>query len=297
MLSKAYHSFHLCKEVFRLIVDFHTHTFPDRIAAGTIEKLQSKSHTRPFTDGTRDGLLSAMDGAGIGLSVTLPVATNTHQVTKVNDGAAALNGQGRVLSFGCMHPDFEDWEQELERIAALGLKGIKIHPVYQGTDIDDARYLRILDKCGQLGLVVVTHAGIDLGFPDKHNCTPAMIRRAVERVGPVKLVAAHMGGWRNWDEATELLADTNVYIDTSFSLGRLTDLGDGYYTDEQLELLDPEAFCAMVRAFGAHRVLFGTDSPWGGQAEDLAHFNALPLTKTEKRNILGENAVALLGLL
>lgn len=296
MLSKAYHSFHLHKEVFLLIVDFHTHTFPDKIAAGTIEKLQGMSHTRPFTDGTQAGLQRSMARTGIDCSVVLPVATNTRQVSRVNDSSAALNGQDGILSFGCMHPDLEDWEQELERVAALGLKGIKIHPVYQDVDIDDVRYLRILDKCGQLGLIVLTHAGLDVGFPGKVNCSPAMIRHAVEQVGPVKLVLAHMGGWRNWDEVLDNLADTDVYIDTSFSLGRMSRLDDGYYTDAQLELLNGEQFCAIVRGLGAHRVLFGTDSPWGGQAEHLADFNALPLTEEEKRTILGENAAGLLGL-
>lgn len=278
-----------------MIIDFHTHTFPDKIAAAAIGNLQEKSHTRTYADGTQTGLLQAMDRAGIDLSVVLPVATNTRQVARVNDASAALSG-GRVLSFGCMHPDLEDWEQELERIAALGLKGIKIHPVYQGVDIDDVRYLRILEKCGQLGLIVITHAGLDVGFPGRVNCSPAMIRRAVDRVGHVKLVLAHMGGWRSWDEVAEHLADTHVYIDTSFSLGRLNDLGDGYYSEEQLALLNGEQFCAIVRSFGAHRVLFGTDSPWGGQGEDLAAVSALPLTGTEKEQILGRNAAVLLGL-
>ena len=152
-----------------MIIDFHTHTFPEKIAATTIEKLEGMSHTRAYVDGTQTGLLAAMDATGIDLSVILPVATNTRQVAKVNDVSAALNGQEKVLSFGCMHPDLETWEQELERIAALGLKGIKIHPVYQDVDIDDVRYLRILDKCGQLGLIVVTHAGLDVGFPGKVN--------------------------------------------------------------------------------------------------------------------------------
>ena len=279
-----------------MIIDFHTHTFPEKIAASTIEKLEGMSHTRAYVDGTQNGLLAAMDATGIDLSVVLAVATNTRQVAKLNDISAAMNGQGKLLAFGCMHPDLEDWESELERIAALGLKGIKIHPVYQDVDMDDVRYLRILDKCGQLGLIVITHAGLDVGFPGKVNCSPAMIRRAVQAVGPVKLVLAHMGGWRNWDEVVDTLADTGVYMDTSHSLGALNSLGDGHYTDEQLQMLNGEQFVDIVRGFGAHRVLFGTDSPWGGQREDLANFNALDLTAEEKQMILGENAAALLGL-
>ena len=282
-----------------MIVDFHTHTFPERIAATTLEKLQGMSHIRPFSDGTQAGLARSMKQAGIAVSVVLPVATNARQVSRVNDASVQLDHEGAaqgILSFGCMHPELEDWEEELERIAGLGLKGIKIHPVYQGVDIDDLRFVRILSKCAQLGLIVVTHAGLDVGFPGKVNCSPAMIRRALDRAGEVKLVLAHMGGWRNWQEVAGLLADTGAYLDTSFSLGSMTPNADGYYQGKDIGLLDESSFVELVRAFGAQRVLFGTDSPWGGQTEDVKAILRLPLTDEERTAIFGENACRLLGL-
>ena len=187
-------------------------------------------------------------------------------------------------------------QTELARIAGLGIRGIKVHPVYQGVDFDDPRYLRILDRAAEVGLLVLTHAGLDVGFPDKVNCSPEMILRAVRQVGPVPLVLAHMGGWRNWDQVEELLADTQVYLDTSFSLGNMTPNGDGYYGPGDLALMDEEQFVRMVRKFGAHRLLFGTDSPWGGQKEGLELFRALPLTEEEQTAVLGGNAQKLLGL-
>ena len=154
-----------------MVVDIHTHTFPERIAASTIQKLQDISHTRPFTDGTEAGLRASMVAAGVDFSLVLPVATSPRQVVHINDASARLNSQGNgILSFGCMHPDFDGWKEELGRVAALGMKGIKVHPVYQGVDFDDPRYLRILDRCGELGLIVLTHAGLDIGFPGQVNC-------------------------------------------------------------------------------------------------------------------------------
>lgn len=280
-----------------MIVDIHTHTFPDKIAGPTIEKLQSLSHTKPFSDGTAGGLRTSMALAGVDLSVVLPVATSERQVVRVNDASALLNESGDgLLSFGCMHPDFDGWKGELARIAGLGLKGVKLHPVYQDVDFDDVRTLRILDRCGELGLVVLTHAGFDIGFPGKVNCSPEMVLNAVQQVGPVKLVLAHMGGWRDWEQVEKLLPGTGVYLDTSFSLGEMAPLGDGYYGPGDLELLGDEQFVRMVRAFGANRILFGTDSPWGGQREALAKFNSLPLTQVEKSAILGGNAQKLLDL-
>ena len=163
-----------------MIFDIHTHTFPDEIAGATIEKLQSMCHTAAFSDGTETGLRASMAVAGIDGCLVLPVATNARQVVHVNDASARLNDTGPdtgLWSFGCMHPDFDGWKGELARIADLGMKGVKLHPIYQGIDFDDIRYLRILDRCGELGLAVLTHAGRDIGFPLRDHCTPEMTDR------------------------------------------------------------------------------------------------------------------------
>lgn len=282
-----------------MIIDIHTHTFPDKIAAATLDKLKHLSHTIPFTDGTAAGLAASMARAGVDRSVVMPVATSPRQVPHVNDASARMNELGAqtgVLSFGCMHPDFDGWKEELARVRDLGLKGIKLHPQYQDTDFDDPRYLRILDRCGELGLVVLTHAGLDIGMPGKDNCAPEMVARVLAQVGPVKLVLAHMGGWRQWDRVEALLPGTGVYLDTSFSLGEITPLDDGHYRPGDLPLLDEAAFLRMVRRFGPDRILFGTDSPWDDQGAALARLRALPLEKSELDAILGGNARKLLEL-
>lgn len=275
-----------------MVIDFHTHTFPERIAAAAIRKMQGDCHSAAFTEGTADALASSMADAGIDLSIVLSVATNPAKVSSINDASAANQTDG-LLYFGCIHPDQPDWHAELGRIAQLGLKGIKLHPVYQGADLDDKRYLRILDRAGELGLIVVTHAGDDIGFPGVVRCSPEMVRRAVAQVGDVTLVLAHMGGWKNWDRVADVLADTKVYLDTSFSLGSITPI-DGHYAPEALPLLDAEGFCALVRSFGAERILFGTDSPWSSQRGSLAAIRGLPLSDSEKAAILGGNAQRLL---
>jgi len=283
-----------------MIVDIHTHTFPDRIAASALEKLRSMCHAMSFSDGTMAGLRESMAAAGVDRSVVLPVATSERQVAHVNDASAAINDRAAetgVYSFGCMHPDFADWKAELARITELGLKGVKLHPIYQGVNFDDLRYLRILDRAAEVGLTVLTHAGRDIGFPDRVHCSPEMVVRALRRVGPVRLILAHMGGWRNWDQVEELLTDTSVYLDTAFALGKIIPLGDGYYGPHDLEMMGQEQFMRMVREFGSERILFGTDSPWRGQGTSLAQIRALPLAAEERDGILGGNAVRLLGLL
>lgn len=302
-----------------MVIDFHTHMFPERIARRTIEKLSLAAHLQPWSMATREDLLRTMAKAGVDLSIVLPVATSAGQVRKINDSAAAMNeagsseaeaagrtgelgeamSAGQIFSLGCMHPEFEDYKEELRRIRDLGLKGIKLHPVYQGVDIDDIRFLRILEEAASLGLIVITHAGIDIGVPGVH-CSPRMCRHAMlEVAGKTKsfrLILAHMGGWRNWEEVPELLADTGVCLDTSFSTQSFTPLDDGYWSEEDSQMLSAAQFMAIVRAFGAERILFGTDHPWSDQAQSLRFIRSLPLTKREKEQILGENAHMLLNL-
>lgn len=277
------------------MIDFHTHTFPDRIAAAAVSKLEQKAHAVSFSDGTAAGLIASMKRAGIDRSVVLPVATNPLKCASMNDTSHALDGKDGLIYFGAIHPDAPDWHEELARVKALGFRGVKIHPVYQDVAIDDPRFVRILARCGELGLMVVMHGGEDIGFPGVTRCSPAMLRNALKQSGPVTLIAAHMGGWRNWQEVPEMLLDAGVYLDTAFTLGDVTPLDD-HYTPEQLHMITDETFCELVRIFGSKRVVFGSDSPWADQLTCVEQIRALPLTDAEKADILENNACRLLGL-
>ncbi|MBR3837328.1 MAG: amidohydrolase family protein [Clostridia bacterium] len=278
-----------------MIVDFHTHTFPPAIAEAALTKLSAASRSRAFTKGTPADLVASMQKAGVDRSVVLPVATNPLKVTKMNDISLAETEKNGLIYFGCMHPDAENALEEVDRMANRGLKGFKIHPVYQGVDINDPRFLRILDRAGERDLCVVMHAGDDIGFPGVVRCSPEMTAAALKQVGCPKLILAHMGGWKNWERVADALADTGVYLDTSFSLGEIPAIDDTYSPEEK-KLLKAEEFCALVRAFGAERILFGTDSPWTDQKESLEAIRALPLTLWEQKALLGGNAQRLLGI-
>lgn len=279
-----------------MIIDFHTHIFPDHVAPRALEKLSHEAHIPPYTEATAASLLSSMEAGGIDLSVVLPVATAARQVKKLNDHAAALNEtySGKLFSLGAMHPDYEDYRAELSRVRSLGLRGIKLHPVYQETDIDDPRFLKILDRAAELDLLVVTHAGLDIGFPGVTRCTPKQLRHAIDVVGRFPFVLAHMGSWRLWDDVPAYLEGTGVSIDTAFSLGSYDPLPDGVWKKEDCTLLTEKQCLSLIRTFGADHVLFGSDSPWARQKESREFIEALPLDAEEQEAIFAGNALRLL---
>jgi predicted TIM-barrel fold metal-dependent hydrolase len=280
-----------------MIIDIHTHTVPDKIAASTVRALAEVAHIAPQTDASCGDLIRSMKEAGVDLSVILPVATKPAQVEKINTRAAETNEKykGKLFSLGGIHPLYENWYDELSRVKALGLKGIKIHPVYQGADIDSPAFMNILKRCAELDLFVITHAGDDIGYPGMVHCSPEMCLHVKQEIPDLKLVLAHMGGWQNWDRVKTLLADTDVMIDTAFSVDPVHKLDD-HWKDGEPELLAEEEFVQMIHLFGADRVLFGTDCPWANQKEYAELMNSLGLAGDEKRKIMGENAAKLLGL-
>lgn len=275
------------------IIDFHTHTFPDAIAERAIAGMQSNSHAAAFGTGTLAGLLDSMERSGISRSVVLPVATNPFKISSMNDKFLSQEKSQHVVNFGAMHPLAENWKEELRRLSAAGVPGIKIHPQYQGVDITDIHYLRILDYAAQLGLITVMHAGDEIAYPGAVRCSPEMVKSVCDQLGNIPLVLAHMGGWKNWERVAENLCDTGCYLDTAISLGQIVPIDD-HYSPSDLPLLSEESFISLVRAFGSERILFGTDSPWADQAEEIRKITCLPLTQEELENILYHNATRLL---
>lgn len=268
-----------------MIIDFHTHIFPDKIAGATIAKLQGFANIPAYTDGTMAGLARSMEESGVDLSVVLPVVTKPEQFSSVNRFARKITpetfeeGQ-HFLSFGGIHPETTDYKREVDEIAAMGLKGIKLHPDYQRVFIDDIRYLRILDRAAEKGLIVSVHAGVDVGLPEVVHCTPKRVEHVLKEIEGGVLVMAHMGGCDCWDDVEKYLTGSRLYFDTGFSLGHMPD----------------EQFVRICRKHGTDRILFATDSPWDGQKEFLARIRGMNMNEDEEKAILGENARRILGL-
>ena len=270
-----------------MIIDFHTHIFPDKIASAALASLSDIIHLEPSMNGTIDGIRASMEKSGVDLSVILPCITNPHQFDSVFRFAAQINENysdvsgPRLISFAGIHPEMDNCKEKLQAIKNEGFKGIKIHPNYQGHYFDDIQYMRIIYTASELDLCVLTHAGYDPYTPNEEYCTPDMILHVIRDVAPTKLILAHMGSNGHYQESEEKLCGQNVYFDTAYSILHLP--------QEQLE--------RMIHFHGTDRILFGSDTPWTHQKDCADRLNALKtLLPQEKEKIFSGNAATLLGL-
>lgn len=282
-----------------MIIDFHTHTFPEEIAARAISKLATNARALNYLDGTAGALRDSMRQAGVDYSVLLPVVTRPGQQSDVNRIAVEVNehsGETGFLSFGGIHPDNEDYRLIIRSLAEKGVKGIKIHPVFQQVPLDDVRYLRIIECACENDMIVITHAGYDIGYPGQDFSSVERIVAVLDTVKPQKFVLAHMGGWRCWEEVEERIVGRDVWLDTAFSLLPIEPAPGMVRSPMEDPPISREQFLRMVRKHGVGRILFGTDSPWSGQREMIAAVRESGLAAEEQEAILGGNAARLLRI-
>ncbi len=263
---------------------FHTHCFPDALAPKAMAVLTENAKVCgyiPHTDGTASGAEKVLKSAGIDGALVCNIATNPRQEHKVNDFAISLAAQrGFLFAAGSLHPESGNMEPELDRLAAAGIRGIKIHPDYVGMEITDERFEKIFSLAEERGFFVVTHTGFDPVCPDRIHATAGGLLAVVKKHPRLRLIAAHMGGPRQSRQVLEKLVGTPIFFDTSLSAIR---------PDER------EALETILREHDDRRILFGTDTPWSDPAAEIAFLEGAGLSERAKTNIFYRNAATLLA--
>lgn len=258
--------------------DIHAHAFHPKIAAKAVTHLNAAYNTTCVGDGTMAHLLEREAAAGMDGMAVLCAATAPAQVIPANNHAIALQRghPDHVLGFGTFHPGFERWEDELDRLKRNGIRGIKLHPDFQGFRLDDPRLDPFFDAC-QETFVILAHVG-DLGDPAALPSTPRMVADIVARFPRLTFVAAHFGGYRMWEQSLEWLHPAeNLWLDTSST---------SFFTS-------PDLLRTLLARHPPERLLFGSDWPLWDPVDEVRRFQEKSGLSDERMDDLFHNAAGL----
>jgi predicted TIM-barrel fold metal-dependent hydrolase len=192
----------------------------------------------------------------------------------------------RLIAFGGVHPgSVPDPAMEVDRIAKLGIRAIKIHPSHQALSPNDYRHgnrglAAIYERAQANAMPVMIHTGTSI-FPGARNlhAQPMLCDDVCIDYPNLVVILAH-GGRPLWmNEAFFLVRrHKNMYMDIS-----------GIPPQKLME------YFPRIEDV-ADKVLWGTDWPSPGVTEiklNVEKFNALPIGPPAKRKILYDNAARL----
>ncbi len=299
------------------IIDAHVHTYRSR----DIGRQAMMGSGRTDYGGTVDELLGLMASGGIAKAVMV----NMTPVVDMSDAALAnlptdmspdrraqaeddirrrmigrlqrrnewtcrvARQHPQLIAFISLDPSMSEDElvAEIDLRRQQGARGIKLHPAAQRFYPNDRRLWPVYQRAQELGLPIIFHSGaFALGAQASDHAHPRHFPEVLSAFPRLTVVMAHLA-FGDFAACADLAsAYPNVFFDCCYVING---------TENRPALSDEEA-AAALRRVGTERVMFGSDYPWFDPVLDAARIRRLPLTDTEKRAVLHDNAVRLLAL-
>ena len=272
-------------EVIVMLIDFHVHTFPEAIAEKTLAYLLGKMrdtykiNQKINYGGTPKLLLENMKETGVDISVVMPIATKPSQYESINRFAKEIT-DGKIISFGTIHPQDTDIEYKVRELQEMGFKGIKLHPDYQDTNADSDEFIHLVKYATEKGMYVTIHSGHDIGIPAPFKADLARIRPMLNKVDDSFVILAHMGAFNQWDDIEKYLINSKAYFDVSVIS----------------PYIDINQYKRIIENHGPDRILFGSDMPWESPLDTLALLKKSGVSGEAFELITHKNAERILGL-
>jgi predicted TIM-barrel fold metal-dependent hydrolase len=272
-----------------MVIDVHTHAPLHWLLPGYHEGVRPGARVKlDFTFEEHWETLSPMVDA----MVVLDIARGAENQ---NDAIAAYAAAhpGRVVGFMSVDPLDPDAVAEMERASALGLRGLKLGPIYQGFHPHDGRAFEVYGKADELGLPIVIHQGAT--FPRRaplEVASPLLLERVAWAFPELPIVIAHMGHPWMAEAIVLVRKHPRLYLDISALHYRPWQFYNGL---------------VLALEYGVEdRLLFGSDWPFTTPAEtidELRRINrftegtALPrIPEAVIEAIIERDSLALLGL-
>lgn len=200
----------------------------------------------------------------------------------------------KLIGFASVDPNEADYLDELRRATEdLGLRGLKLGPVYQNYHPMDERMLAVYEFCERRHLPILIHQGTT--FPRRAPlkfAPPILLEDVAFEYPELVMIIAHMG--HPWIGETIALVRKHPHL--------YTDISALYYRPWQFY----NAVMLAVEYGVANKLLFGSDFPFTTPAQSAAGLkninhvvgtSGLPRVPEQViEEILHRDSLALLGL-
>lgn len=279
-----------------MIVDFHTHVFPDKICLNRSKFFPSEPAFKLLYQTPKSRLvgaaelLAAMDKNAVDKSIIFGFPWQNPETAKLHNDYIMEMVQkypNRFSGLGCFDPSGRKAVAEAERCLDGGLVGIGELAFYQAGIKETAlkQLDPIMEMCADRNLPVLIHTNEPVGhvYPGKTPMTLAQIYRLIKRFPENKIVLAHWGGGLFFYSLMKKdIKDclNNVFFDTAASPF----------------LYDPEIYQLAVRLLGVDKILFGSDYPLLPPSRYFGEIKDAGLTESQIERICGQNAKQLLNI-
>ena len=279
-----------------MIVDFHTHIFPESIRAHREQYFLPEPEFALLYNSEKSKLIGAtelvveMDACGIDKAVVFGFPWKSDDTFVRNNDYiidAVHRFPDRLVGFGCFDPCHPTALKEAQRCLDNGLSGIGELAFYTcGIDSNSLKKLApIMELCRSQNLPVLIHTNEPVGhqYPGKSPNTLRQIYELIRQFPENIIVLGHWGGGIFFysllkKEVFDSLK--NVYFDTAASPF----------------LYDARIYSIATQLVGAEKLLFGSDYPLITPARYLEELEYSGLAESDIQNICGHNAARLIGL-
>lgn len=267
-----------------MIIDSHTHIYPDAVASKAIDTVIENGNgiVDAFTDGTFSGLLDSMNDAAIDYSIVLPVATSPGQGSGILQWVRTLIPRSRrVIFFGSTHPLDPAHKATIKEMKTEGFQGIKFHPGYQNFPADSIEAFRVYEEALKNDMVLYFHSGFDPSLPLCDYTSVERFSSLLDNFRGAKIILAHAGGMDEWQKVMDLLGGRGCYFDIAWVLEKMIENESA----RKLYMQNDDYF------------VFGTDSPWRSQKKYVQTIqNSVTLSPEQREKLFFRNILKLVKI-
>lgn len=276
-------------------IDFHVHLpTPDWLDVsmqGYVEAAETYFRSKVARK-TLDELAheyDAMDIVAVLLAWDAETATGRPRVPNDLVAEAVRAYPKSFVGFGSVDPLKGDRAvEEVDRIAELGLKGVKLHPSLQAFAPNEERHWPLYEKCQELGLIALFHtgtSGIGAGQPGGQGiridfARPIWLDAPAAAFPDLQIVAAHFGYPWHLELLAMALHKTNISIDISGSAPRYM----------------PTEVIRDMKGRLQDQFVFGSDYPFIQPQRCLDELKTLEIPEPVLQKVLVDNGKRLLGI-